>query len=30
MTSPEGRTCLLAAGEHWDASPAQKLIGDDA
>lgn len=30
MTSPEGRTCLIAAGEHWDSSPAQSLVGEDA
>ncbi len=30
MTSPEGRTCLIAAGEHWDNSPAQSLVGEDA
>jgi hypothetical protein len=30
MTNPDGKTCLIAAGEHWDASPEQMLTGDDA
>lgn len=31
MTDAQGKSCLIAAGEHWDSSP-QNLItaGDDA
>ena len=29
MTDAQGKSCLVAAGEHWDSSPQNLIIADE-